>query len=54
LALSGSPDAAFAKYRDEGQLTHINWSTFLLRTELTHQDFLAEARRQQRHVAGHP
>ena len=51
LALSGSPDAAFAKYRDEGMLTHINWSTFLLRTELTHQDFLIEARKQQRYVA---
>ena len=51
LALTGVGRAAFQGYRNEGILTHINWNTFLLRTVQMHQDFLEEARRQQRYVA---
>ena len=46
IGLSGMSRAAFDGYVAQGKLTHINWETFLLRTETVHQDFLAEARRQ--------
>lgn len=50
LSLSGAQNAAFRKYKDDGMLTHINWATFLLRTEQMHRDFLQEAERQRRYV----
>ena len=51
LDLVDMANAAFQGYVNEGILTHINWRTFLLNTEQMHQDFLAEARRQQYYVA---
>ena len=48
LNLTGMANAAFQGCRDI--LTHINWNTFLLRTERMHQDFLAEATRQKHYV----
>ncbi len=51
LDLTGVWNDAFEGYVNEGILTHINWNIFLLRTERMHQDFLAEARRQNRYVA---
>ena len=47
LALTGAQRAAYQGYLSNGKLTHINWKDFLLRTELVHQDFLAEAERQR-------
>ena len=51
LDLTGVWNDAFEGYVNDGILTHINWNVFLLRTERMHQDFLAEARRQNRYVA---
>ena len=44
-----SDDMAREAYdsRLSGKLTHINWSTFLARTENVHQDFLEEMRKQR-------
>ncbi len=50
LALVGAQRVSFDKYMADGTLTHINWSTFLLRTEQMHRDFLAEASRQKRNI----
>ena len=47
LALKGAQRAAYDGYKATGRLTHINWKTFLMRTETVHQDFLAEANRQR-------
>ena len=47
LALDGATRAAFNGYKASGKLTHINWASFLSRTETVHQDFLEEARRQK-------
>ena len=46
LALTGAQRAAFHGYLDD-KLTHMNWRSFLLKTEEVHKDFLEEARRQQ-------
>jgi len=51
LALSGSPKAAFDGYLGSQDMTHINWSSFLAKTRVLHQDFLDEAERQRRHIA---
>lgn len=48
LNLTGAQKTAFDKYRDDKILEHITWSTFLLRTERMHKDFLDEADRQKR------
>ena len=45
--LSGSQKVSYNTYRNNNQLTHINWSTFLRRTEMMHQDFLEESKRQK-------
>ncbi len=45
LRLTGAQQAAFQGYRAQGKLTHLSWSTFLLKSEHVHQDFLREARR---------
>ena len=47
LSLSRAQKGAFEGYVGNGRMTHINWKTFLLRTEKVHEDFLNEARRQQ-------
>ena len=47
VALTEAQRAAYQGYLSSGKLTHINWENFLLRTELVHQDFLAEAERQR-------
>ncbi len=47
LALTGAQKAAFDGYKIKKKLTHINWKTFLLRTETVHKDFLEEAHRQR-------
>ncbi|MCY4213014.1 MAG: ATP-binding protein [Gammaproteobacteria bacterium] len=46
LALAGSQLAAFEGYRNQGELTHMDWAAFLSKSEQVHQDFLSEARRQ--------
>ena len=53
LSLSGAQRTAFNAYIRDGKLTHINWSTFLLRTKRMHQDFLDEAEEQRRNVSEH-
>ena len=50
LALSGAQEISFNSYINNRKLTHINWSTFLLRTRKMHQDFLVEADKQRRNV----
>ena len=47
IALTGSQQAAYEGYLASGKLTHLNWRSFLARTQVVHQDFLAEARRQK-------
>ena len=47
IALTGSQQAAYAGYLASGKLTRLNWRSFLARTQVVHQDFLAEARRQK-------
>ena len=37
IALSGAQGVSFDSYVRDGRLRHINWSTFLLRTELMHR-----------------
>ena len=48
IALSGTPLAAFEGYKKDKALTHINWKSFLLRTQQAHQEFLNEAARQKK------
>ncbi len=50
LSLRGAQKVSLEKYLSDAELTHINWATFLLRTEQMHRDFLAEADRQRRNV----
>ena len=47
IALTGSQAAAYNGYVASGRLTHVNWRSFLSRTEVVHRDFLAEAQRQK-------
>jgi Histidine kinase-, DNA gyrase B-, and HSP90-like ATPase len=47
LSLSNVSKAAFDGFKESGVLTHINWTTFLLRTREMHQGFLNEAKRQR-------
>ena len=47
LEFRGARGGALKGYRAEGRLTHMNWATLLLKSELVHQDFLEEARRQR-------
>ena len=51
IKLSGAQRVSFDSYIRDGKLTHINWSTFLLRTKQMHQDFLDEAKKQKRSVS---
>lgn len=46
IALTGAQKAAFVGYKKD-KLTHIDWKTFLLRTETVHKDFLDEANKQR-------
>ncbi len=50
LKLTGVHRTAFDKLREE-RLTHITWTTFLLRTRKTHEDFLNEANRQRQNAS---
>jgi hypothetical protein len=43
--LDGTHRAAFQGMKDSGQLTHITWKVFLLRTRQMHKSFLDEADR---------
>ena len=47
LNLSDTQRAAYDGYRVGGKLTYLNWSTFLLKAEHIHRDFLKEANRQR-------
>ncbi len=51
LSLSDVRRAALDKYENNGQLTHINWKTFLLRARRAHQDFLTQADRLRKVAA---
>lgn len=51
IGLDGVHKKAFEAIKKEGRLSHINWSTFLLRTRKTHEEFLNEAERQKKIVA---
>ena len=48
LDLKGVDRQAFQGLKQAGKLTHIDWSTFLLRTRRVHEEFLKEAERQRR------
>lgn len=48
MALHGAQRESYNSYNANGVLTHINWSTFLVRAEMMHRDFLEEARKQRR------
>ena len=49
--LDGAQQAAFDGYVSRGKLTQVSWSNFLLRTELVHQEFMAEAGKQMRQTS---
>ena len=51
LGLSGVHKKALEAFQRDRMLTHITWRVFLLRTRKTHQAFLNEAERQQKHAA---
>lgn len=51
LNLTGLAKAAFDGFVNSNKLTHINWTTFLLRTRKMHEEFMQEAERQKRDVA---
>ena len=46
--LSGAQKKAYTAYIDEKNMTPIDWASFLLRTEKTHEEFLVEADRLKR------
>lgn len=46
--LTGLARTAFDGLKASGKLTYVNWRTFLLRTRRAHEEFLEEAKRQQR------
>ena len=48
ISLTGSQRAAYVGYVASGKLTHLNWTSFLSRTQTVHQDFLTEAQRQKK------
>ena len=48
IGLTGAQLKAFDSYRKDGQVEHITWTNFLLRTQHMHKDFLAEANRQKK------
>lgn len=50
LNLEGAQKVALESYKVEKMMNHINWKTFLLRTEQVHKDFIAEAEKQKRNV----
>ncbi len=52
LCLSGVHKSAFENFASKQDvITHINWSTFLLRTRKMHEEFLNEAERQKKDAA---
>lgn len=48
LGIDGVHEVAFGTYRDQKRMTHLNWKSFLVKTEDLHRDFLDEAERQKR------
>ncbi len=48
IGLSGLGKRAFQGLMDQGILSHVQWSVFLLRAKKAHEDFLNEAERQKR------
>jgi len=51
IGLDGVHKKAFEALKKERKLSHITWTTFLLQTKRTHEDFLNEAERQRKIVA---
>lgn len=51
LKLDGAHRQALKSLHKDGELTHISWKVFLLRTRKTHQSFLDEAERQRKNAA---
>lgn len=51
LGLSETHKTAFEGLVEKRRLTHINWRSFLLRTQRAHEDFLKEAERQRKNAA---
>lgn len=51
FSLDGTHRQAFEGMKNAGQLTHITWRTFLLRTRQMHKSFLDEADRQKREAS---
>jgi hypothetical protein len=51
LGLSETHQTAFEGLIQKRELTHINWRSFLLRTQRAHEDFLREAERQRKNAA---
>ena len=50
IKLDPKNDALFKQYTDNSTITRINWLNFLQRTQREHEDFLAEAERQQQKI----
>ena len=48
LGIDGVHEVAFESYIKQERMTHLNWKSFLVRTEDLHRDFLDEAERQKR------
>lgn len=51
LKLNGVHSQAFGSLKKDGELTHVTWKVFLLRTRKMHQAFLNEAERQRRNAS---
>ena len=51
LALSGVHRSAFDGHKNAGTLTHLTWTTFLLRTRKMHESFLKGKPRQRKNAA---
>jgi hypothetical protein len=52
LKLGGTSRQAFEGMKTKGQLEHITWTVFLLRTQQMHKSFLAEAERLKKETPG--
>lgn len=50
LNLKNPWQTLYDTYGEQGKLTRLNWTAFLLRTEQTHQSFLAEAKKQRQYA----
>ena len=50
LALTGAQRTSYNSYISDGIMTHMDWSSFLLKTRQMHRDFLEEADKQKKNV----